>query len=236
MNRPPAMLALCLALAACGRSAAPSADSIPLQELDAVVARSPQAMLALAARAREQRLDRAPGVVQALEAAKGEILARAYLQAVAQRQPRPNASEVRQYFAAHPELFSQRRLFSLEQIEVTCEPARQAELSAVLRENAVQGLSTEAIADGLRARDVPHVVTRGVRSAEQIPLELLPRLQVMKAGELQLIEGGGDTLLVVRLLGAKAAPLDEAAAAPLIERVLLKRRWREAVDMELRRL
>jgi hypothetical protein len=58
----------------------------------------------------------------------------------------------------------------------------------------------------------------------------------MKPGEVQVIEGGGETLLVVRLLAAKPAPLDEAAAAPLIEQFLLQRRWREAIDMELRQL
>jgi EpsD family peptidyl-prolyl cis-trans isomerase len=237
MHRLPAIFSLCLALAACGQRDAPvSADAIAAEELDALLARTPLAIPALAARAREQQLDRAPGVVQAVASANGEILARAYLQLVAQRQPRPKADEVRKYYAEHPELFAQRRVFSVEQIEVTCDPARRAELAGALRDHAAHGASTEAIAEWLRARDVQHVATRGVRAAEHVPLELLPRLQAMKPDELQLIEGGAETLLLVRLLAAKAAPLDEAAAAPLIEQFLLKRRWREAIDMELRHL
>jgi hypothetical protein len=82
---------------------------------------------------------------------------------------------------------------------------------------------------------VQHAVTRGVRAAEQIPLELLPRLHAMKEGEVQLIDAGGDALFVVRLVGARLAPLDEAAAAPLIEQFLLKHRWSEALSMETRR-
>jgi EpsD family peptidyl-prolyl cis-trans isomerase len=238
MNRLTAMFSLCcLALCACGQSAAPvSVDAVSLPELDAMLARNPQAVAALAARAREQGLERRSSVVQALESAKGEILARAYLQLVAQRQPPPKADEVRKYYAEHPELFGQRRVFSLEQIEVTCDAARQAELAGALRDHAARGASTEAIAEWLRARDMQHVATRGVRAAERVPLELLPRLQAMNPGEVQLIEGGGETLFVVRLLAAKAAPLDEAAAAPLIEQFLLKRRWREAIDMELSHL
>jgi len=237
MSRITAMLSLCFALSACGQSAAPvSADGILLQELDALLARSPQAVPALAARARERHLDRTPSAVRAVESAKDEVLARAYLELVAQRQPRPNADEVRKYYGEHPELFAQRRVFSLEQIEVTCDAARQAELTGVLRDHAAHGASTDAIAEWLRARDVQHVATRGVRAAERVPLELLPRLQAMNPGEVQLIEGGGETLFVVRLLAAKAAPLDEAAAAPLIEQFLLKRRWREAIDMELSHL
>jgi EpsD family peptidyl-prolyl cis-trans isomerase len=218
MNRLLAMFPLCAALAACGRSGAPmNPDATPVQQL--------------AARALEQRLDRAPAVVQALESARSEILARAYLQQLAQAQPRPNADEVHKYYAEHPELFAQRRVFSLEQIEV----ARKDDLAAALRDNAAQGASTEAITEWLRARDVQHAVTRGVRAAEQIPLELLPRLHAMKEGEVQLIDAGGDALFVVRLVGARLAPLEEAAAAPLIEQFLLKHRWSEALSMETRR-
>ena len=224
-------------LCACGQATPPvSVDAVGLPELDALLASSPQAVAALAARAREQRLERAPSVVQALEASNAEILARAYLQLVAHRQPRPNAADVRKYYAEHPELFAQRRVFSLEQIEITCDAVRQAELAGVLRDQAANGATTDAIAESLRARDVQHSVTRGVRAAEHVPLELLPRLQSMKAGEMQLVEGGSETLFVVRLLATKPAPLDELAAAPLIERFLLKRRWREAIDTELRSL
>jgi len=237
MNRLLAILPLCAALTGCGKGAAPAIpDALTLQELDAILARSPQITSALAVRAREQRLDRTPGVQQAVESARSDILARAYLQQVAQAQPRPNADEVRKYYAEHPELFAQRRVFSLEEIEVMREAARQAGFSAALRDNAAQGASMEQIADWLRARDVQHAVTRGVRAAEQIPLDLLPRLQAMKEGEVQVIDtGGGDALLVVRVLAAKPAPLDQAAAAPLIEQFLLKRRWSEAIGMELRR-
>src|SRR6266850_1361666 len=188
MNRLLAILPLCAALTGCGKGAAPAIpDALTLQELDAILART-------------------PGVQQAVESARSDILARAYLQQVAQAQPRPNADEVRKYYAEHPELFAQRRVFSLEEIEVMREAARQAGFSAALRDNAAQGASMEQIADWLRARDVQHAVTRGVRAAEQIPLDLLPRLQAMKEGEVQVIDtGGGDALLVVRVLAAKPA-------------------------------
>src|SRR3954466_5365676 len=57
-------------------------------------------------RALEQRLDREPAVVQALETCRAEILARAYLQQMAQGQPPPSPQEVRAYYVAHPELFA----------------------------------------------------------------------------------------------------------------------------------
>src|SRR5687767_12861806 len=66
-----------------------------------------------------QGLERSPRVVQAIEAATSEILARAYLDQVAAALARPaTPEEVRRYYAAHPELFAQRRIYRLEEIGV----------------------------------------------------------------------------------------------------------------------
>jgi len=170
--------------------------------------------------------------MQALEAAKTEALARAYLEALGQAQPEPSPAEVREYYAAHPELFAERRVFTLEQIDAP----RSRDVAAALRERAAApGASLESIAGWLRARDVPHSLTRGVRAADRIPLELLPRVQAMREGELAVIEAG-DALLVIRLVAQHPAPLDEPTAAPLIEQFLRQRSWEQAVGAELRRL
>src|SRR5262245_45666707 len=63
----------------------------------------------------QKKLDRSPNVVQAIEAAKVEILARAYLEQVAAELPKPAPWETKLYYAEHPELFARRRLFDLEQ-------------------------------------------------------------------------------------------------------------------------
>ena len=186
----------------------------------------------LATEALARRLDRAPAVLWALEAAKTEVLARAYLEELDRAQPEATAMEVRQYYSAHPELFAERRLFTLEQIDVP----RTSGIAAALRERAAApGASLEGIAEWLRARDEPHSVTRGARAADGIPLALLARLQVMKEGELALMETA-DALLVIRLVAQRSAPLDEATATPLIEQFLRQRNWEQAVSAELRRL
>jgi EpsD family peptidyl-prolyl cis-trans isomerase len=167
-----------------------------------------------------------------METAKTEVLARAYLEELGRTQPDPSPAEVREYYAAHPELFAERRIFTLEQLDVP----RGHALAAALRERAVSpGATLESLADWLRARDVPYSLTRGVREAERIPLELLPRLQAMKQGELAVLESG-DALLVIRVLAQRHAPLEEVAVAPLIEQFLRQRDWEEAVGTELRRL
>jgi hypothetical protein len=144
----------------------------------------------------EQGLDRSPQIAQALESAKTDILARAYRQLVAEAQPRPTPAEIRSYYNEHPELFAQRRIYSLEQFSIN----------------------------------------RATRAADELPLELAPRLQAMKEGEVHVLEDGPDGVVMLRIVAARLARLDEAAAAPLIERFLAARRSSEALAAEMKRL
>jgi len=188
--------------------------------------------LQLAAEARARQLDRTPAVMQALEAAKTEVLARAYLEELERAQPEPSAAEVRRYYSSHPELFTERRVFTFEQIDVP----RMSGIEAALRARAASpGATLETIADWLRAREVPHSVSRGVRAADRIPLEFLPRLQAMREGELAVM-ASADGLLVLHLVAQRPAPVDEVTATPLIEQYLRQRSWEQAVGAELARL
>jgi hypothetical protein len=176
-----------------------NAEAITVQELEAARRRGESLERLIEQRlAREQALerglDRAPQIVQALETARSEILARAWRQLLAEAQPRPLPEEVAAYYAAHPELFAERRLYTLEEV----------------------------------------AVHRFTRAAEELPLELLARLAAMKEGEVQALDPEG--LVALRLVAARPAPLDAAAAAPLIEKFLAARRSGEALAAEMKRL
>jgi len=254
-----AALSLCVALAACGRgddkkvatqvAAKVNADEITVHQVNSVLARNPNLPPEAAARAKRQvierlvdqqlavqqaidkKLDRSPEVVQALAAAKSEILARAYLRQVATRQAKPTPEEIKQYYAEHPELFSRRRLYVLEEISF----APQGEVAADLRAHLAKPRSMQDIAEWLKNREVQFTVNRGARAAEQIPIEMLPRLQDMKDGEIRVLEGAG-RLVVVRVVATKPAPVDEAKAAPAIQQYLFNRRSSEAIAEEIKRL
>jgi hypothetical protein len=58
----------------------------------------------------------------------------------------------------------------------------------------------------------------------------------MKQGEVCLIDDGAEGVVMLRLAAARLAPLDEAAAAPLIEKFLAARRSSDALAAELKRL
>ena len=92
------------------------------------------------------------------------------------------------------------------------------------------------IADWLKSQDAKFAANRGVRAAEQIPLELLPKLQEMKDGAIQLFEAGEGRFQVIRVVASKPAPVDEATAVPRIQQFLFNRRSSEAVAKEMKRL
>jgi len=179
----------------------------------------------------EKKLDRSPNTVQALEAAKNDILARSYLEQISLAQPKPTTDEARKYYAEHPELFAQRRLFNLEEIAV--QPV--AGLGAQLKEQVSRARSLQEISEWLKSRQVKFAENRGVRAAEQIPLELLPKLQAMKSGEIQALEGGGG-LYVVRVVTTVSSPVDEATAMPRIQQFLFNQRSAAAIASEMKQL
>jgi EpsD family peptidyl-prolyl cis-trans isomerase len=180
----------------------------------------------------ENKLDRSPGVVQALEAAKTEILARAYLEQVATAIPKTAAWEVQKYYKEHPELFAQRRLFNLEEVAFVA----KSDVATGLREQLSKARSLQEIADWLQSRGVKFVVNRGVRAAEQIPLEILPKVQAMKEGQNQLFEVGSERFVAIRVVGYKAEPVDEASAAPRIQQFLLNRRTSDVIAKEMKKI
>ena len=179
----------------------------------------------------KQKLDRLPGVLQAIEASKTEILARAYFEQIAAAQPKPTDVDIKKYYQDHPELFAQRRIFNLEEILVLPE----ADLTAGLRDEVAKAHSMQDIATWLKSQDAKFAETRGTRAAEDIPLDLLPKLQTMKDGEFQLIETKGP-LQVFHLVSSTTAPVDETKASPRIERFLFNQRSAEAIAKEMKQI
>jgi EpsD family peptidyl-prolyl cis-trans isomerase len=177
----------------------------------------------------ETQLDRSPKVMQAIEAAKTEILARAHLDGIARTLPKPDPRDIKNYYEKHPELFAQRRIFSLEEIAFIA----GGDVVAGLREQLSRSRSMKQTADWLQSRGIKFAVSRGVRAAEQIPLEMLPKVHVMKEGELRLFEAADGRFQVIRVVDSMAAPVDEATAAPRIHQFLFNRSSGQAIAREM---
>jgi EpsD family peptidyl-prolyl cis-trans isomerase len=181
--------------------------------------------------ARQSGLDRDPQTIQRLEAARRQVLAQAYQERVGARAIEPASTEIDRYYDAHPELFSQRRLYQLQETTVRVKAARFDELKQTL----------EAAASPASVQE--HLATQGLRasarqlsvSAEDLPLNVVSRLAQMKDGETLVLPRDGGARVLTRL-GAQAAPLDPEVARRLIAQFLINERQRELVGASMKSL
>ena len=181
--------------------------------------------------ATEAKLHRAPEVVAQIEAAKRDILARAYIQQFTSSLPKPTDDEAKKYYAEHPQLFAERRVFNVQ--EVIAKPG--PEVVDLLRALSSSGKPAEEVAAALKAKDIPFKGGNSTRPAEQIPLELLPRLHALKDGQSLVLEmPQGVTYL--RVASSQSAPIAEADALPRIQQFLGNQRASEAVAAKLKEL
>ncbi len=181
--------------------------------------------------ATENKLHRSPDVVAQLEAARREVLARAYLQQLTGAIARPTPDEVKGYYNANPALFAERRVFNLQEIRVT----KATEVMADLRGMADQSKPIDEVANLLRSRGVQFGGGSATRTAEQIPLELLPRVHALKDGQSAVIPMG-ESATFLRIASSQQVPVSEAVATPGIEQFLNNRRSTELLTNEIKRL
>jgi len=181
--------------------------------------------------ATENKLHRSPDVVAQIEAARRDILARAYIQQITANTPKPTAEETKKYFTEHPQLFSERRIFNVQEIVAPATPGVADQLKALV----AAGKSLEDIAAALKAKNIPFNGGSATRAAEQIPLEALPKIHALKDGQSTVIDSPqGST--VVRVVSSQQAPVAEAAALPRIEQFLINQRAGDAVAANIKQL
>jgi len=251
---------LALVLAACGRkeeakvatqvAAKVNATEITVHQINRGLARSPGVTPDNAAQAKREildglinqelakreailkGLDRSSSVILDIEAARNEILARAYRESLVDYLPKPAAYEVETYYRKHPELFAERRVFSLEELHFTA----NNDVAAGVREQVAKSRSLKEVAEWLQSRGIGFAANRGMLPAEEIPLEILPKVQQMKQGEMQLFPAGGPRFRLIRVVAFQAAPVDQASAAARIRQFLFNQNAAEVIAKQTKEL
>ncbi|WP_233556457.1 EpsD family peptidyl-prolyl cis-trans isomerase [Noviherbaspirillum sedimenti] len=184
----------------------------------------------LQAEAQRHSIDRDPHVMSAIESAKAQILAEAYLQSRLAYVPAPSRDEIAAYFHRHPEQFAKRTLFHLKEMAL---PSTQltGELQSVLD----QARTLEDIAAWLDGRRVLYTQARQTRSSADMPAALLARMQDMQAGQMAVVREG-DSASLFAIMAIEPSPVTLATATPQIERILQSQKARELGQAELSRL
>lgn len=179
-------------------------------------------------KAHDLKLDRDDRVMQNIEAMKRELIVNAYVSRIAEGAGKPAGKDIQAYFDANPALFSQRRIYTFQDLTVDAPVAQVKKMESDL----TQLKSAPEIADYLKTRQIPVHSTQTTLPAENVPQALLVRVAQLKVGQ-GVIVSNGDGLRILMLLAAQDSPVAEDKAAPAIAAYLTTQNKRQAIQKEL---
>jgi EpsD family peptidyl-prolyl cis-trans isomerase len=179
----------------------------------------------------DQKLDRDPAVMQAIEESKRAILSRAYIDKIRAAVPAPSAAEISKYYADHPDIFAQRRIYNLRELDIAVKPG----LADVLRAQIAKGVALEAIAADLKSKSIPFNASSSTHAPEETAFDILSKISVLKDGQMTLIETK-NALSILQVVTSKPAPVDEKTVTASIQQYLNNTRSKEEIIKQLKSL
>ena len=194
-------------------------DAASRQVLDQLIDEQIVAQKAIAA-----KLDKDPKVVDQIEAARRDILARRFVEQAAETAAKPSNEAVQKFYDSRPALFGQRKVYTLQRMDIQASDDRRAEVDA-----HVQSLKTTAeLTDWLKAQKIAFTTKQEQDAAEQLPANVLEKLSTMKDGESTVVPSQFG-VAAVTLVSSAAAPKTLADARPAIEQYLGNQGRRELI-------
>lgn len=182
----------------------------------------------LAQKAQSEKLDRDPTVVQALDAARRQIMAEAYMSRKLGTPAEPTDAEVSDYFNKHPELFSKRKIYRLQELAIKAPEEKQE----AIRKQLADSRTLNDFAEWLKTEKYPVKVSQDVKPAEQLPQALLPKLAEMPDGQAMVVKTP-DGLLVIVLADSQVQAVTLEQVKPAIARALQNEARQKASKAEL---
>jgi EpsD family peptidyl-prolyl cis-trans isomerase len=182
-------------------------------------------------KAGEMKIDRDPRVAQQLDAARREIISRAYFEKVGEGASRPSSAEVRKYYDDNPALFRERRVYQLQELMVAAAPEQVDPLRAKL----AQSKTVAEFTDWLNSQNIKFASNQAVRAAEQLPMGSVAEFAKLKDGQ-SVVNPTPTGVQVVVINASRMQPVDEERARPAIEQFLLNERKRRIIGDDLKAL
>lgn len=200
-------------------------DAASKQILNALIDRQLLEQAALKA-----KVDRDPNVMQAIERAKSQIVAQAYLQSKVANISKPGKAEVEAFYKENPAVFSDRKMVEMEQLLIETKFINDEFKAALGNFKTLQEVSAWLDAKGIQ-------YDRGEvsRSVAELPPQISERLKDARKGQLFVIGMGPRTMLVL-MDAIKESPVSLSDATPQIEQVLLNKKRKEAGENEIKQL
>jgi len=180
--------------------------------------------------AEKNKIDRSAEVVMMMDAAKRDILTKAYLSQLVANLPQPSEQEASKFYDEHPELFAQRRIYKLQEIVI---PGKDAPLDEIRQ--AASEKSMDDMVAWLKSKNIQFRTAGATRAAEQISLPMLAEIASLQDGQTKLIETP-EALTVVHLVSSEVSPIEKASAMERIPRFLANEQAKELINDDLQRL
>jgi len=182
--------------------------------------------------AKKAGLDKEPAVEIAVAHAGRQVLAEAYAERNFKDVAKPSDAEIAEYFSQHPELFSQRRIYRIQELDLTVDASRMAEVEEKLK-------SSHSIGDfvnWVKEQGIEGKSAVAVKPAEQIPTPLLARLSQMKDGQVAILPGRPGHVVIQQLLESQMQPVSLEQSQGAIERALTVQKRNELMEADLKKL
>jgi len=199
-------------------------------ERDALIDKMIDRQLAIQG-ALDKGLDRRAEVMMRVEEAKRDILAVAYADEIASGGQSPTEDAAARYYAEHPGLFAERKVYRLREIALPSDSPSLAEAKArVERKENLTDLAT-----WLKQQKSSFNDQLVLRPAEQLPIEAVDQLRRLKRGEALAIRFPR-ALFIYEVQSTEAAPLAWKDVAPTIMAHLKKQQDLALFREELKRM
>jgi EpsD family peptidyl-prolyl cis-trans isomerase len=182
--------------------------------------------------AKKAGLDKEPAVAVAMAQASRQVLAEAYAERSVKDVAKPSETEIAEYYNKHPELFSQRRIYRIQELELKLDPSRLSEVEPKLKGSHTLG----DFVNWIKEQGIEGKTAVAVKPAEQIPAPLLARLSQMKDGQVTILPGRLGYVLVEQLQESQLQPASLEQAHNAIERALAAEKRKELMEAELKKL
>jgi EpsD family peptidyl-prolyl cis-trans isomerase len=188
--------------------------------LDALITQA-----ALVEAALTEQLDRDARINEKLESARRKILAQAYIERHTADLPPPSTEAIQAYFDAHPELFSRRRIYRLQEIAIEAPAAR---LPSVIEQYERIGTLNDMVA-WLEANGLRYTRSAAVRPAEDLPGDFVQALTNVRDGDTVRLQTNAGTT-IIQVTGIEEAPVTLQQATPAITRYLANQNLAAAAE------
>lgn len=177
--------------------------------------------------AAKDKLDQDPGVRQALDAVRRELLARAWLEQVGQAAP-PTDDAIRRFYDDNDALFTHRRIYAMHSLLATVPDA----LLPDLKTRVGAGADRATLGQWFAEHHLAVAERDGERPAEDVPLPLLKALATLPDGHGVMVNAG-DHVEVMFVDSSTVSPVSFEQARPRIVAALTRQAREQAARTSL---